>query len=152
MIRTSLLFIAAMLLTVISGAAFAQEPGGNLPFTNIYQRPAVSPYTMMGTPGFGAPMQGAGAGGVQMFNPLIYQQLIQPRLEQERQQTTMLRQNRQIGTLQNQVRSIQRDTSMRQIDRSIRPTGHASTFMNTSRYFGGGNTGRGAGVPGGGRR
>jgi len=139
MIRTSLLFLAALLLTVVSGTAFAQEPGGNLPFTNIYQRPAVSPYTMLGNTAAGGMATNPTA------NPLVYQQLIQPRMEQERQQTTMLRQNRQIGTLQNQVRSIQRDTSMRQFDRSIRPTGHASTFMNTSRYFGGGNVGRGAG-------
>jgi len=141
MIRTSLPFLAALLLTVISGPAFAQEPGGNLPFTNIYQRPAVSPYTMLGNT-LGANGQATNGTAV---NPLIYQQLIQPRLEQERQQTTMLRQNRQIGTLQNQVRSIQRDTTMRQIDRSIRPTGHSSTFMNTSRYFGGGTVGRGGG-------
>lgn len=141
--RTSLSFLAVLLLTAIAGVALAQEPGGNLPFTNVYKRPAVSPYTMLGNvpnPMTVDPMSGAMAN-----NTLIYQQLIQPRLEQERQQTTILRQNRQIGTLQNQVQSIQRDTSMRQFDRSIRPTGHASTFMNTSRYFGGGNVGRGAG-------
>jgi len=130
--------LAALILAAISTAALAQEPGGNLPFTNVYQRPAVSPYTMLGGGGVNA-LNLPGAN-----NPLVYQQLIQPRLEQERQQTTMLRQNRQIGNLQNQVRSIQRDTSMRQIDRSIRPTGHASTFMNTSRFYGGG-TGRGGG-------
>ncbi len=140
--RTSLSLLAALLLTVIFGTALAQEPGGNLPFTNIYKRPAVSPYTMLGTPQ--NPMNvDSQTGNITATNPLIYQQLIQPRLEQERQQTTILRQNRQLGNLQNQVQSIQRDTSMRQLDRSIRPTGHASTFMNTSHYFGAGNAGRG---------
>lgn len=146
--RSALPFLAGSLFVVISTGAVAQGPtgggsGGEQPFSNIYKRPAVSPYTMLGDAGFGAPMQGGGgaAGGAQAFNPLIYQQLIQPRLEQERQQTTILRQNRQIGNLQNQVQSIQRDTSMRQIDRSIRPTGHASTYMNTSHYYGGGGGG-----------
>ena len=140
-------FLAGLLFAVMASGAVAQGPtgggtGGEQPFSNIYKRPTVSPYTMLGNAGFGAPMQGGGANGPQVFNPLIYQQLIQPRLEQERQQTTILRQNRQIGNLQNQVQSIQRDTSMRQIDRSIRPTGHASTYMNTSHYYGAGGGGR----------
>lgn len=129
-------FLAALLLTAISSAATAQEPAGNLPFTNIYKRPAVSPYTMLNS-----------AANNPFANQNPYQTLIQPQLEQERQQMMILRQNRQLGNLQNQVRSIQRDTSMRQLDRSIRPTGHSSTFMNTSHYFGTGGAGRGAGRP-----
>jgi len=138
--RLVLLSLAALLLGPILGVAVAQEPGGTTPFTNIYKRPAVSPYTLLGNPQ--SPVNVDGQTGSVASNTLVYQQLIQPRLEQERQQTTMLRQNRQIGNLQNQVQSIQRDTSMRQIDRSIRPTGHASTYMNTSHYFG---TNRGGG-------
>jgi glutaminase len=126
--------------TVHVATAFSQEPAGNLPFTNIYKRPAVSPYTMLGNPQ--NPMGINNQTGAITDNTLIYQQLIQPRLEQERQQMTMLRQNRQLGNLQNQVQSIQRDTSMRQIDRSIRPTGHSSTYMNTSHYYGNNGGGR----------
>lgn len=122
----------------LAGTTVAQEPQGNLPFTNIYKRPAVSPYTVLGNVGYGSNFD-QGTGGV---NPLLYQQFIQPRMEQERQQTTMLRQNRQIGSLQNQVTSIQRDTSARMLDRSIRPTGHRATFMNTSHYYGNGTGGR----------
>ncbi len=133
-------FISALLLVPLSGVGVAQEPSQNLPFTNIYKRPAVSPYTLLGNPQ--NPMNVDQQTGSIASNTLIYQQLIQPRLEQERQQTTMLRQNRQIGNLQNQVQSIQRDTSMRQIDRSIRPTGHSSTYMNTSHYYGNNRGGR----------
>ena len=137
--RSTLAGLAALVAAAsLAGAAVAQEPQGNLPFTNIYKRPAVSPYTIMGNPGYGTQFD-QGTGGV---NPIIYQQFIQPRMEQERQQTQMLRQNRQIGSLQNQVTNIQRDTSMRMIDRSIRPTGHRATFMNTSHYYGSGNAGR----------
>jgi hypothetical protein len=130
--------LAALVASVsLAGTAVAQEPAGNLPFTNIYKRPAVSPYTVLGNVGYGAGFD-EGNGGV---NPLLYQQFIQPRMEQERQQTQMLRQNRQLGSLQNQVTNIQRDTSARMIDRSIRPTGHRATFMNTSHYYGNGNGG-----------
>jgi hypothetical protein len=41
-----------------------------------------------------------------------------------------------MGSLQNQVQQIQRDTSARQIDESIRPTGHRATYMNYSHFYG----------------
>jgi hypothetical protein len=37
--------------------------------------------------------------------------------------------------LQNQVQQIGRDTSGRQIDESIRATGHRATYMNYSHYY-----------------
>jgi hypothetical protein len=40
-----------------------------------------------------------------------------------------------VGRLQNQVQQIQRDTRTRQIDETIRPTGHASTYQNYSHYY-----------------
>ena len=37
--------------------------------------------------------------------------------------------------LQNQVQQIGRDTSGRQVDESIRATGHRATYMNYSHYY-----------------
>jgi hypothetical protein len=75
----------------------------------------------------------------QSFNPLqnqnVYQMQVMPQLEQQRQQITQLQQGRQLGKLQNQVQQIQRDTSGRQIDESIRPTGHRATYMNYSHFY-----------------
>ncbi len=116
----------------VVGTAAAQG-NGKLPFSNIYSRPAVSPYTIMGTQG-----QGNGGGinslsGVQ--NPLLYQQIIQPQLQQQQQVIEQQSQTRQLGRLQNQVQQIQRDTRGRQIDETIRPTGHASTYQNLSHFY-----------------
>ena len=65
----------------------------------------------------------------------IYQTQVLPQLQQERQQQQLLKQTKQIGGLQNQVQSIQRSPSARQIDETIRATGHASTYMNLSHYY-----------------
>jgi hypothetical protein len=40
-----------------------------------------------------------------------------------------------LNKLQNQVQQIQRDTTSRQVDESIRPTGHRATFQNLSHYY-----------------
>jgi hypothetical protein len=75
----------------------------------------------------------------QGMNPLqnqnVYQTLVQPQMQQQQQQITQLQQTRQLGKLQNQVQQIQRDTSGRQIDESIRPTGHRATYMNYSHFY-----------------
>jgi len=129
-------FSAILIGVVVLGAAVmgreaAAQGGGKLPFSNTYSRPAVSPYTMLGT------QQGNGGntnqtGGQQ---PLIYQQLIQPQLQQQQQVIEQQSQTRQLGRLQNQVQQIQRGTSGRQIDETIRPTGHASTYQNLSHFY-----------------
>jgi hypothetical protein len=66
---------------------------------------------------------------------MIYQNQILPQLQQQQQQQSLLRQNRQIGGLQNRVQQIQQGTSGRQIDETIRATGHASTYLNLSHYY-----------------
>jgi hypothetical protein len=106
-----------------AGEARAQGPGGK-PFENIYRRPDVSPYLQMQQQGMN-PLQ----------NQNIYQTLVQPQLQQQNQQLEQLRQRRDVGRLQNQVQQIQRGTQARQIDETIRPTGHASTYMNYSHYY-----------------
>ncbi|MFN9271710.1 MAG: hypothetical protein ACK6EB_35225 [Planctomyces sp.] len=117
-------------LLILSREALAQGPGGgSLPFSNIYRRPVLSPYSALG---FNAGnMQNTMQGGAAN----IYQNQILPRLELERQQMEQMRQRKQIGGLTNQVQQIQRGTGMRQIDETIRPTGHASTFQNLSHFY-----------------
>lgn len=116
-------------LLILSGDARAQGPGGgSLPFSNIYKRPVLSPYSALG---FAGAQQNALNGGAAN----IYQNQVLPRLELERQQVEQMRQRKQIGGLTNQVQQIQRGTGMRQVDETIRPTGHASTFQNLSHFY-----------------
>ena len=116
-------FSVALVLSATAEVAVAQDR--SLPFSNIYTRPVVSPYSMLSSQ----------ASDPMMVNPNVYQTQVLPQLQQQRQQKTLLTQNKQIGGLQNKVQSIQRSTSARQIDEMIRPTGHASTFMNMSHYY-----------------
>jgi len=107
-------------------SAGARAGGSNaaLPFANNYRRPAVSPYMQLQEQG---------------FNPLqsqnIYQTAVQPRVQLEQQAIEQISQRRQMGKLQNQVQQIGRDTSARQLDESIRPTGHRATYLNYSHYY-----------------
>lgn len=103
--------------------AHAQGPGAK-PFEDIYRRPNISAYNQIAN--FSNNPQASGN---------VYQQFIMPQQEQERQRLQLINQKRQVGTLQGQVGQIQRDTSARQIDPSIRPTGHASTYQNYSHYY-----------------
>jgi len=123
-IALSLPLVGTVVAWLIAGnEASAQGPGGK-PFENIYRRPAVSPYNQMSQ---------------NIFNPLanqnVYQQQVQPRLEQQQQMMEQLSQRQQVGRLQNQIQQIQQGTMGRQIDTTIRPTGHASTYMNYSHYY-----------------
>jgi len=107
----------------MAGTAAAQG-NSQLPFSNIYARPAVSPYMQLQQQGLN-PLQ----------NQNIYQTMVQPQLQQQQQQLTQLQQARQMNRMQNQVQQIQRDTRGRQIDETIRPTGHASTYQNLSHFY-----------------
>jgi hypothetical protein len=107
-----------------AGTALAQQGPGNLPFSTIYRRPTVSPYIQLQQQGMN-PLQ----------NQNVYQTLVQPQLQQQQQQIAQLQQARQMTRMQNQVQQIQRDTSARQVDESIRPTGHRATFQNFSHFY-----------------
>jgi hypothetical protein len=99
--------------------------GGELPFSNSsYRRPAVSPYLQL---------QQQGTNPLQAQN--VYQTMVQPQIQQQQQQIEQISQRRQMSRLQNQVQQIGRDTSSRQIDESIRATGHRATYMNYSHYY-----------------
>ena len=134
-----LLTLAVIGLGVACTASIAEAQGGRgtfsagaqsqsnttLPFSSIYRRPALSPYNQLTQ---------------QSFNPLmnqnVYQQMVLPQVQQQQQVLEQLQTRRQMGTLQNQVQQIQRDTSARQIDEMIRPTGHRATYMNYSHFYG----------------
>ena len=107
-----------------AGVATAQQGQGNLPFSTIYRRPTISPYNQIGN---------FSQNPLQFQN--VYQQMVVPQLQQQQQQIEQLRQSRQMSKMQNQVQQIQRDTSGRQIDESIRPTGHRATYMNYSHFY-----------------
>ena len=107
-----------------SAGARAGGSTGELPFSNNYRRPAVSPYMQLQQQGFN-PMQAQN----------IYQTQVQPQVQQEQQAIEQISQRRQMGKLQNQVQQIGRDTSARQLDESIRPTGHRATYLNYSHYY-----------------
>jgi len=136
---TRVLIISGLIAAVGSQAATAQSPrsqysagrtgggggGGELPFSNsVYRRPTVSPYMQLQQQG---------------FNPLqqqnIYQTMVQPQVQQQQQQIEQIAQRRQMQRLQNQVQQIGRDTSARQIDESIRPTGHRAMYMHYSHFY-----------------
>ena len=120
------------LVALLAGEARAQN--GQMPFssTNTYRRPTVSPYTMLAQPGGG---MGGGVNQNGGVNPLVYQQLVQPRFDQESQIVGGMQQARQINNLSNRVQQIQRDTSSRQVNESIRATGHSATYLNMSHYY-----------------
>jgi hypothetical protein len=75
----------------------------------------------------------------QGYNPMqtqnIYQTQVLPLVQQQQQQIALLDQSRKLGRLQGQVQQIQRDTTSRQVDESIRPTGHRATYLNYSHFY-----------------
>jgi len=125
---------AVVSAVLVLGFGAVAEAQNNAPFSNTYRRPSVSPYTMLGAGGGTTMMPGGGmvAGG---FNPLVYQQLVQPREEQERQFVSQMQQGQRLDGLQNRVQMIQRDTTARQVNEQIRATGHVATYLNMSHYY-----------------
>lgn len=122
--------LSAVIVAATVGTGFAQGPA---PFSETYRRPSVSPYTMLSNGAFNTANGGLGVAGA--TNPLIYQQLVQPRVEQEQQFITQMQQGRQINRLQNRVSEIQQGTTARQVNEQIRPTGHAATYQNLSHFY-----------------
>jgi|LakMenE01Jun11ns_1017448.scaffolds.fasta_scaffold8805099_1 hypothetical protein len=121
--------ILGITTSALVGACLAATPvlaqqQRELPFSSTYRRPTVSPYMQLQQQG---------------FNPLqqqnIYQTMVQPQVQQQQQQIEQLTQRKQMQKLQNQVQQIGRDTSGRQVDESIRATGHRATYMNYSHYY-----------------
>jgi len=117
--------VIAVLACLAAGEARAQGLGpGQKPFQDTYRRPAVSPMNQI-----------SNFSNNPQMSANVYQQLVVPQQEQQRMRLDQMDQQRQIGRVQNQVTQIQRDTRARQIDSTIRPTGHASSYMNYSHYY-----------------
>lgn len=114
--------VLACAIALSAAPAAAQGNGGQTPFADIYRRPSVSPYTMMQN---------------QAFNPLgiqnVYQEQVLPQLQIQQQQLEQIRQNQRIGTIQRDVRRLQRP--QQQTSDTIRPTGHVSTFLDLSHFY-----------------
>lgn len=112
-----------------SSTCLAQTPGqpfGPPPFSNIYQKPVLSPYVFLD----------------QNFS-FPYYRSVKPLIEQEDQQREIQRQNKKIYKLQNeskiiyqnQMRSTGHNSENYQSNQNgIRPTGHPSYFMNKFHY------------------
>ena len=112
---------------LLSTTAFAQ--GSNAPpFSGIYKKPVLSPYTAMG---FAAANQAAGVASPSASLD-AYQNTVLPRLELERQGIQQINQSRQISGLGGKVRAIQNQQFR---ESNIRATGHSATFQNTSHFF-----------------
>ena len=110
-----------------AGVAMAQQGQrgqGTLPFSSVYRRPVISPYNQI-----------ANFSQNPMQNQNVYQQMVVPQLQQQQQQIEQLQQSRRLNSIQGRVEQIQRDTSARQIDESIRPTGHRATYQNLSHFY-----------------
>lgn len=119
---TLLAFVVAVAVWLTAGPAVAQGNGRQTPFAEIYRRPSVSPYTMLQN---------------QALNPLgsqnIYQEQVLPQLQIQQQQLEQIRQNQRIGTIQRDVRRLQR--APQQPSETIRPTGHVSNFLDLSHFY-----------------
>ena len=110
-------------------ATTASAQGANaLPFSGVYKKPTLSPYTALG---FAGANQAAGVASPSASLD-AYQNTVLPRLELERQGIQQINQGRQISGLGGKVRAIQNQQFR---DPTIRATGHSATFQNTSHYF-----------------
>ena len=123
-VRRTVAMVIGCAAAAAAGTALAQQGQGNLPFSSVYRRPVISPYNQI-----------ANFAQNPMQNQNVYQQMVVPQLQQQQQQIAQLQQARQMTKMQNQVQQIQRDTSSRQLDESIRPTGHRATFQNFSHFY-----------------
>jgi hypothetical protein len=102
---------------LITEAAFSQQP--QPPFSDIYIKPALSPYLMLSNE----------------FD-LPYQMSVVPLLQQQKQQRELNRQKEKINKLQNPKISYEiRSTGHNAEYIGIRPTGHKTTFGNLSHYY-----------------
>lgn len=129
-VRRTAAIVPLLAVLVLAGpareaAAQGGAQGAAPPFSNLYRRPALSPYTALGFQG-GNPMTGGTLGAMQSA--------VQPQMQQQAQIRAAMQQARQIGQLQRQVRQVQRPMGGT-LTQTIRATGHASVFMEYSHFY-----------------
>ena len=101
----------------------AQGPG-SLPFQSTYRRPSLSAYQQLGNFA-NNPQLGGNA----------YQQMVQPLLQQQQTEIMQMSDQRKLGQVQSDIRSLKTNNATRMNDAMIRPTGHSATFLNYSHFY-----------------
>ena len=97
---------------------------GSLPFQSTFRRPSVSAYQQLGNFA-NNPQLGGNA----------YQQMVQPLLQQQQAEIMQMSDQRKLGQVQRDVRSLKTNNATQMIDAMIRPTGHSATFLNYSHFY-----------------
>lgn len=120
-VTVSALFVVLALM--VADTAYAQG-AGSLPFSQTYRRPNVSAYQQLNTFAMNPQQQ-----------TTMYQQFVQPLQQQQQTLIEQMSISRRLGSVQQQVRSLDRTSHERLLDATIRPTGHASTYMNLSHFY-----------------
>jgi hypothetical protein len=115
--RRFLLACIAGCLGIAGGSAYAQNPAGNLIYSNIFSRPTVSPYLNLLNP----------AGAVGLPN---YFTLVRPQIDQR---AGLSQQAAQLQQLNRQVSANTRRS--RQGPEQVRSTGHPTQFMYYGQYY-----------------
>ena len=92
---------------------------GSMPFQSTFRRPSVSAYQQLGNFA-NNPQLGGNA----------YQQMVQPLLQQQQTEIMQMSDQRKLGQVQRDVRSLKTNNATQMIDAMIRPTGHSATFLN----------------------
>jgi hypothetical protein len=121
-------------MLVVGGFAFLAPSAAlaqNEPFN---PKPVVSPYLLL--------LQNNGISGNGSPNYGVYQQLVKPQLDAQLNRQQNPQQGYNPGGTAGSLQSRSPQTTG--ASNSVRPTGHAATFMNTSHYFNS-NTGRTSG-------
>lgn len=121
--RTAFIAIIGIFATVASQPTCVGQGPGSLPFANTYRRPSTSRYQNLGN--FANNPLAAGN---------IYQSIVQPAQEMDRNRIEQMAQSRRLGDLQDSVRQIERQPTGL-MDQTIRPTGHSATFLNYSHFY-----------------
>jgi len=117
--KTRLILLVVGILGFGGSSALAQlDPGGQLYYDSIYNRPTVSPYLNLLNPG-------AAANSVPNYFTLV-----KPQLEQR---AALTQQRADISRLNRQVSAGPRRSQRQQSQ--IRSTGHATQFMYYGPYY-----------------
>ena len=117
--------VACMVGVMLAGQSNSRAQGpGALPFQSTFRRPSVSAYQQLGN--FANNPQLGGN---------VYQQMVQPLLQQQQTEITQMSDQRKLGQVQSDIRSLKTNNATRMNDAMIRPTGHSATFLNYSHFY-----------------
>lgn len=102
----------------------AQGPG-SLPFasSSSFRRPSVSAYQQLSN---FADNQNLGGN--------VYQQMVQPLLQQQQFELNQATERRRLGEIQSAVGRLSSEQTNAS-NQTIRPTGHSATFLNYSHFY-----------------